>query len=108
PIAGTLAKLKPHAFIVMGAGGQGVLVHLGIDTVKLDSAWFDLLVEEGVTLAAGDPVVRWDPAQVDAHGLSPMCPVLARDAPVTAIGSVATGPVAPGAPLFTWSEEKDA
>jgi len=33
PIAGMLVKLHPHAFVVVGDGGQGVLVHLGIDTV---------------------------------------------------------------------------
>jgi PTS system N-acetylglucosamine-specific IIA component len=107
PITGTLAKLKPHAFIVTAASGQGVLVHLGIDTVGLNSGWFELLVEEGVTLTAGDPVVRWDPSLIDARGLSPICPVIALDAPLEAIDSIVLGPVTPGTPLFSWSEEKD-
>ena len=34
PIAGTVVKVMPHAFVVLG-DGVGVLVHLGIDTVKL-------------------------------------------------------------------------
>src|SRR5699024_6694082 len=35
PISGTLKVLKPHAYVVVTAAGQGVLVHLGIDTVEL-------------------------------------------------------------------------
>jgi len=38
PISGTVVALKPHAFVVLGPDGVGVLVHLGIDTVKLDGA----------------------------------------------------------------------
>lgn len=33
PIDGDLIALKPHAFAIRTAGGFGVLVHLGIDTV---------------------------------------------------------------------------
>ena len=45
PVAGTLIKLHPHAYVVVTAEGTGVLVHLGIDTVKLDGDGFELLVE---------------------------------------------------------------
>ena len=34
PVAGTLIKLHPHAYVVVTPEGTGVLVHLGIDTVK--------------------------------------------------------------------------
>jgi PTS system glucose-specific IIA component len=43
PIAGRLAKLHPHAFLVVSASGPAVLVHLGIDTVHLHGAGFDML-----------------------------------------------------------------
>ena len=44
PVAGTVLKLHPHAFVVLTPEGTGVLVHLGIDTVRLDGAGFELLV----------------------------------------------------------------
>jgi PTS system N-acetylglucosamine-specific IIA component len=103
PIAGTLVKLKPHAFVVVGIDGRGVLVHLGIDTVNLDGAGFQLLAAEGALLAAGDPVIRWNPAEIEQRGLSPVCPVIALDATAAAVGSVAAGEIEPGRTLFQWA-----
>jgi sugar PTS system EIIA component len=103
PVAGELVKVKPHAFVVMSAAGLAVLVHLGIDTVRLDGAGFTLLLSTGTLVAAGDPVVRWDPAVVAARGLATTCPVVALDASATAVDVVAAGRVAAGDPLFTWS-----
>jgi sugar PTS system EIIA component len=103
PIAGTLVKLKPHAFVVAGPDGRGVLVHLGIDTVNLDGAGFELLAAEGAAVETGTPVIRWDPADIEARGMSPVCPVIALDAAEDAVDWVALGPVEPGGPLFHWS-----
>lgn len=103
PIAGTLVKLKPHAFVVADEQGRGVLVHLGIDTVKLDGAGFTLLAAEGDLLAAGAPVVSWDPAEIERGGLSPVCPVIALDAGAETVHPGATGPIRAGDPLFTWA-----
>jgi sugar PTS system EIIA component len=102
PIAGTLVKLKPHAFVVADECGRGVLVHLGIDTVNLDGAGFELLIEEGAMITAGTPVVRWNPAEVEAGGLSPVCPVIALDAPAGSVDGVASGIIGPGSTLFHW------
>ncbi len=35
PVDGTIVKLHPHAFALQGSAGTDVLVHVGIDTVKL-------------------------------------------------------------------------
>ena len=68
PIAGKVVKVHPHAFVVLGADGVGVLVHLGINTVRLEGKGFEVLVEQGSTVAAGDPMVRWDPATITGDG----------------------------------------
>jgi PTS system glucose-specific IIA component len=81
PIAGTVVKAHPHAFIVLGPDGVGVLVHLGIDTVRLEGRGFELHVADGVTVAAGDPMVTWDLAVTRADGLSAVVPVVAMDQP---------------------------
>ncbi len=52
--------MHPHAFVVLG-DGVGVLVHLGINTVRLEGAGFEVLATQGADVAAGDPMVRWDP-----------------------------------------------
>ena len=35
PVSGKLAKIHPHAFVILTEAGVGVLVHLGLDTVTL-------------------------------------------------------------------------
>jgi sugar PTS system EIIA component len=105
PVSGRILKLHPHAFVIVTADGRGVLVHLGIDTVQLKGEGFALLAAEGADVKAGDPVVDWDPAAVEAGGRSPVCPVVALDAAADALRAVATDgcDVAAGATLFTWS-----
>ncbi|MDX6371488.1 MAG: sugar system component [Nocardioidaceae bacterium] len=100
PIAGTVVKAHPHAFIVLGAEGVGVLVHLGIDTVRLEGKGFELHVTDGVTVAAGDPVVTWDISVTRAEGLSPVVPVVAMDQPKGSIPAPDGGMVAVGELLF--------
>ncbi|MFC0862791.1 PTS glucose transporter subunit IIA [Sphaerimonospora cavernae] len=103
PISGTIVKLHPHAYIVVGDDGKGVLVHLGIDTVQLRGEGFALLAAEGDRVLAGQPVVAWDPAAVEAGGRSPVCPVVALDAGDGMVGEVAEGRVDAGDPLFQWA-----
>lgn len=101
PVAGKLVKLHPHAFVVLTSDGVGILVHLGIDTVKLEGRGFELVAEEGATLAAGDPVVHWDPATIEA-GMSPVVPVVVMDRPAGSVTRPEGGTqVAAGDPLFT-------
>ena len=101
PIAGELVKVHPHAFVVVDASGTGVLVHVGIDTVKLAGEGFELAVSEGATVAAGDLVVRFDPAVVAAAGYSAVVPVVVLDSAPDSVSQQAVGTtVASGAPLF--------
>lgn len=103
PIAGTVAKLHPHAFVVVGEQGTAVLVHLGIDTVRLAGEGFELLVEEKSVVAAGQAVTRWDPASVAARGLDPVVMLCVMDSVAGSVTSQATGTtVAAGDVLFGW------
>ncbi|MCW2793476.1 MAG: system N-acetylglucosamine-specific component [Nocardioides sp.] len=102
PIAGKVVKVHPHAFVVLGADGVGVLVHLGINTVRLEGRGFDVLVEQGSTVAAGDPMVRWDPSTVTGDDMSTVVPVVAMDRPKGSVPAPAAGTVvATGDLLFT-------
>ena len=103
PVGGRLLKVHPHAFIVLTPEGRGVLVHVGIDTVKLDGAPFTLHVTEGDDVAAGERVVTVDVAAVRAAGMSPVSPVVVMDAAADTMPPVVPGaPVAAGDVLFTW------
>jgi PTS system N-acetylglucosamine-specific IIA component len=104
PVDGDVVSLHPHAFVVMDGSGRGVLIHLGIDTVQLNGAGFELLVAKGDTVRRGQPLVRWDPAAVAAAGKSPVCPVIALEATGEALADLAEeGEVIAGGRLFEWS-----
>lgn len=80
PIDGRVVKLHPHAYVVQAPDGPAVLVHLGVDTVRLAGEGFFLHVAEGATVRAGDLLVEWDPEAVRAAGLAAVCPVVALEA----------------------------
>ncbi|MER5393429.1 PTS glucose transporter subunit IIA [Saccharopolyspora sp. NPDC002686] len=102
PIAGTVATLHPHAFVIASPGGAAVLVHLGIDTVKLKGEGFDLHVAKGDAVEAGQRIVTWDPTEVESHGYSSICPVIALEVSPEALADVREdGQVVPGDALFS-------
>ena len=103
-IAGKVVKVHPHAFVVLGADGVGVLVHLGINTVRLEGKGFEVLAEQGSTVAAGDPMVRWDPATISGEDISTIVPVVAMDRPKGSVADPEPGAVTTtGDVLFTVS-----
>lgn len=104
PVAGTIVKLHPHAFLILDREHHGVLVHLGVDTVQLKGAGFQLLATEGDQVESGAPVVRWNPAEIEAGGRSPVCAVVALDASSDALSDVVeSGDVRAGDELFGWA-----
>jgi PTS system glucose-specific IIA component len=94
PIAGTAVKVHPHAFIVLGANGVGVLVHLGINTVRLEGRGFEVLAEEGSPVAQGTPMVRWNPSTISGPDMSPIVLVVAMDRPPGSVPAPEPGSVA--------------
>jgi PTS system N-acetylglucosamine-specific IIA component len=101
PVSGRLAKLHPHAYLVVTDEGVGVLVHLGIDTVTMRGDGFSLLATEDARVEAGQPVVGWDPAYVARTGRSPMCAVVVLDQPARAdLAHPPGSPVTAGEPVF--------
>ncbi|WP_433328747.1 PTS sugar transporter subunit IIA [Spirillospora sp. CA-294931] len=104
PVTGRVVKLHPHSYVVIDGHGHGVLVHLGVDTVGLKGEGFAPLVSEGDAVVAGQPLVEWDPAVVEAGGRSPICAVVALDADLEVLSDVVeSGPVDGGTELFTWA-----
>ncbi|QUH01601.1 PTS glucose transporter subunit IIA [Saccharopolyspora erythraea] len=104
PIAGTVATLHPHAFVVAAPGGTAILVHLGIDTVKLKGEGFTLHVAKGDVVEAGQRIVTWNPTEVESHGYSSVCPVVALDVEAEALSDLREdGQVEAGDALFAVS-----
>ena len=93
PIAGKVLKVLPHAFVVLGDHGVGILVHLGINTVRLEGQGFEVLADQGGTVAAGDPMVRWDPATISGEDISTLVLVVAMDRPKGSVPAPPDGAV---------------
>jgi phosphotransferase system IIA component len=104
-VAGRVAKVHPHALAIADGSGAGVLVHLGIDTVKMNGAGFTLHVADGDELEVGADVITWDPTAVRAAGYSAVCPVVILGSPAdsVAVAAAVGSAVAPGDELFSWS-----
>lgn len=103
PVDGVVVSLHPHAFVVVDGQGHGVLVHLGIDTVQLNGEGFELLVSKGDSVMCGEGVVRWNPADIEAAGRSPLCPVVALEATAGSLAGLReSGGVQAGDLLFQW------
>ncbi|AKK03980.1 glucose PTS transporter subunit IIA [Corynebacterium epidermidicanis] len=70
PVAGTVvsAMKTGHAYGLKTAEGVEVLVHIGIDTVKMKGEGFTQLVHKGDTITVGQPLAEVDFAAVAAAG----------------------------------------
>lgn len=79
PVGGKILKLLPHAYVIMTPDNVGVLVHLGLDTVRLQGAGFTAHVSQGDAVTAGQPVITYDVPAVVAAGYSPVVPVVVMD-----------------------------
>jgi phosphotransferase system IIA component len=80
-------------------------VHLGINTVRLEGEGFEVLATQGNEVAAGDPMITWDPSSLPTtaggQDVSPIVPVVLMDAPKGSVASDAIGgSVAAGDLLF--------
>jgi glucose-specific phosphotransferase system IIA component len=78
PVSGRIAKLFPggHGVVVETAEGVQVLVHVGIDTVRLRGRGFTTVAREGQEVASGDLLVRVDLDGLRADGVELLSPVV--------------------------------
>jgi phosphoenolpyruvate-protein phosphotransferase len=65
-----------HAVTVRTEGGIEILIHVGIDTVKLAGEGFERLAAPGARVAAGAPLLRFDLDLIARRAASLVTPVL--------------------------------
>ena len=78
PANGSVATIFPtrHAIGLETDNGLEILIHIGIDTVKLNGEGFEVLVKEGERVAAGQPLVKVDLAAIADKVPSLVTPVI--------------------------------
>ena len=90
-----------HAIGFVTDSGVSLLIHVGIDTVKLNGEGFEALVESGQTVKKGDPMLKLDLEYLKTHAPSVTSPVLCTELEENQrIRLLADGPVKAGDPLF--------
>ncbi len=78
PVDGTVEVIFPtkHAIIVKSSEGREILIHMGIETVKLEGKGFELFVEVGSEVKAGDKLANMDLEYIEANATSTITPVI--------------------------------
>lgn len=73
PCDGTVTMIFPtgHAMGIASDSGFEVLIHAGIDTVKLNGEGFEVFVEQGQHVKKGDRLLRMDLDFIRSKGLNP-------------------------------------
>lgn len=89
PIDGSIAKMMGHAFVVVSRAGVPVLVHMGINTVRLEGEGFEPIRREGDQVRAGDPLTYWTPQVAVEAGLAPTVPVIILDSKTRSVDVIA-------------------
>ncbi len=65
-----------HAVNMVSAGGAEVLLHVGIDTVKLGGKYFEAHVSDGQEVKKGDLLLTFDIEQIKAAGYKVTTPMM--------------------------------
>ena len=68
-----------HAIGFMTESGVSLLIHVGIDTVKLDGKGFECFVENGQAVRKGDPMLKLDLDYLRENAPSVASPVLCTE-----------------------------
>ncbi|MFV0364625.1 MAG: glucose PTS transporter subunit IIA, partial [Suipraeoptans sp.] len=78
PFDGTVVTLFPtkHAIGLVSDTGCELLIHIGMDTVKLDGKHFESFVDQGVKVKKGDKLVSFDIEAIKEEGYSVVTPII--------------------------------
>ena len=68
-----------HAIGFMTDSGISLLIHIGIDTVKLNGEGFEALVESGQKVKKGDPMLKLNLEYLKEHAPSIVSPILCTE-----------------------------
>ncbi|MEC3629622.1 beta-glucoside-specific PTS transporter subunit IIABC [Bacillus velezensis] len=78
PVEGRVTAVfkTKHAIGITSARGAEILIHIGLDTVRLDGRHFEMHVKEGDAVAPGDLLITFDIEEIKAAGFDVITPVI--------------------------------
>ncbi|MCG8710069.1 PTS beta-glucoside transporter subunit IIABC [Brenneria sp. 4F2] len=104
PVNGTVASLfkTNHAIGLASDDGAEILIHVGIDTVKLNGEHFVAHIKTGDAVRQGDLLVEFDYQAIEAAGFDTTTPIIITNCDdYIDVLPVAAGQVSEQAPLLT-------
>ena len=106
PFDGTITQVAStlHAIGITSDDGIELLIHVGIDTVKLDGVPFTAHVKEGDRVQAGDLLIEFDRQAILDAGYDLATPIIISNSDdYREIDTVASSAVEAGQPLLSVS-----
>mgnify|MGYP003428140769 FL=1 len=83
-----------HAISIVDASGVEYLLHIGIDTVKLDGQYFEACVGNNDEVKQGDVLIRFDLDKIVAAGYDPVvCMIVLNTQEFFEVKPMVEGPV---------------
>lgn len=78
PFDGTVQMVfeTGHAIGLVSDEGVELMIHIGIDTVRLDGKYFEKLVKDGERVAGGQPLIKFDIEKITKEGYQVITPVV--------------------------------
>jgi len=81
-----------HAVTMIGDNGAEIIIHVGLDTVKLGGEYYSAHVSDGMRVKKGDLMLTFDLEQIEALGYDLITPIIVTNsADFDAIENMATG-----------------
>ena len=102
----TVAFPTGHAYGLRTEDGLDLLMHIGMDTVKLEGKYFEPQVQDGDTVKKGQLLMKFDLDGIKADGYDVTTPIVVTNADEFTIKTVAEGAVVPGAALLKLEANK--
>ncbi len=87
PCDGQVAFVFPtnHAVGLKASDGTEFMLHIGVDTVKLEGKGFEALVKEGDQVKKGDKIMQFDLDYIREHAVSEACMIIYTALPEGAV-----------------------
>ncbi len=90
-----------HAINLLSNGGSEILLHIGLDTVKLGGKYFTVHVKEKQKIKKGELLISFDVAKIKAAGYQTVTPmVICNSDDYSSIKVVTSGKISVGKPII--------
>jgi PTS system D-glucosamine-specific IIC component len=110
PVNGVITNVmlpSKHAVSIVSDGGKEIMIHMGIDTVKLAGKGFEVFVKEGDRVTIGQKIATMDLNIIKENGYSEVVPMVFMNIPNYKVELEVKGAVKAGTKNFLYFLEKE-